>query len=147
MSDRRPCSGCAFTPGTPAHEEPHNALRAEVSTLAGLPFYCHDTDIADWRDDAAFKAAILTHQPIPVCAGWVRAVRELAERGYFRKRPEIVRLRRQLGAMAMRAINEFCDRDADEYTKMRAKEDLETALGILTADDAELEHQPTEVPA
>jgi hypothetical protein len=130
-----PCNGCALTDGACANLEPKNQLTARICVRAGIPFYCHDTALADWRDPVSFKVAILKRQPVPICQGWTREVRRLAALGYF-KEPEgggLRVLQKQLGEMAIRALNKFVDTDeeSDPYGKAHAREDLEEAIAIL----------------
>jgi hypothetical protein len=135
-----PCNGCALTDGACANQEPHNQLRAKICVRAGLPFYCHDTRIADWRDAIAFKVAILSRRPIPICRGWAREVARLAATGYFTRARA---LKRRLGEAALSALERFISTDegADPYEKANAREDMETAISILFAPEE------TETPA
>jgi hypothetical protein len=135
MSDRAPCGGCALSAGACANLEPYNQLRARIAVRAGLPFYCHATPLASWKDPIAFKVAILRHERIPICQGWVREVRALASTGYYTTPAR--QLQKDLGATALRAIETFVNTDeaVDPYGKANAREDLDTAISILFADD------------
>lgn len=131
-----PCDGCALTSGACANQEPYNHLRARICARAGIPFYCHDTKLADWRSPVEFKVAILKHQPIPICQGWTREVRQLVAAGHFKK-PEVREVLKQVGTMALLALEKFVntDRDVDPYGKANAEDDLEVALSVLFADN------------
>lgn len=125
-----PCEGCALTDGACANKEPKNQLTARICVRAGIPFYCHTTDVADWHDDIGFKIAILKRQRVPICQGWAREVRVLAKTGYFTRARA---LKRKVGETAIRALNRFVDTDEklDPYGKANARDDVEQALALL----------------
>lgn len=69
MSASGRCAGCAFTPGTDAHDSPLTLPKAEMCARARVPFLCHESP-----EDAR-----------TTCAGYREAVAQLRADGYFER--------------------------------------------------------------
>jgi hypothetical protein len=122
------CKTCAYREGCETFSEPYNRLRSIICALAGLPFYCHQG--MDWR---TINLAELTRDQIiqfrkdaTICEGWRQAVAARAKAGHH----TLSKLRRRLGARAIRLINEIIK--SEEPEKTRAYSDLEQTIELLS---------------
>lgn len=117
-----PCDTCAFRPGSVTHdEEPQNYLRGELCALGGLPFYCHHDRAGAVQNPADLKMtrreAVQSGKTV-ICQGWRRAVKELAESGYFKDSP---RLKRAYAELGLGALQVFIDEEKGPKKRMAAR--------------------------
>lgn len=124
---RGACEGCAFTEGAVASLEPVSSIKAELSLLGGLPFYCHhlrDGTEVDLDDYKPFTPALMRGLGVQVCEGWRREVQALAATGYYKQNPAIKRL---YAIGGLQALTTFLESPEDSPEK----EEAATRLGDL----------------
>jgi len=139
-----PCDTCAFRQGSVTHEsEPHNRLKGMICAAAGIPFYCHhgwaweDADIAVVKGRFVVIGEEIDLSKIRLCAGWLRDVKHMKERGQFAVTPEVRALQKELGGYALAALKEFIG-SPDGEAKDRAEKRLwELAEIVMQKPEAE----------
>lgn len=125
---RKPCDGCALSPGAAANKEPENALKAQLCVLGGLPFLCHHGQ--NWQDEAAHKRTPREARQAGMvsCAGWKREVKALAAKGYYREVGEVLRV---YGMAAIKALERYIKAEPDSKEKKEAFNSLSFYFGEL----------------
>lgn len=143
-----PCEGCALTKGATANLEPENHLKALICVYGGRPFWCHHEQ--DWQDPSMHErmtASEFRARGFQICAGWVREVRALIQKGHFDSRRKI---KRAVADAAMEELEIFLNTPEGSEDKREAQAALERltrqlfasagfteqeVIGDLTADE------------
>ena len=124
----QPCETCAFTEGSDANLEPHNAIKGQLCVLGGIPFYCHHGQ-EWWTEEAAkIPPSKIRELQIPICQGWRREVAKLAAIGHFRKGAAITKAFAQIGLGELQVL---CSKNLDDEDKEEAKRVLEAVFKNL----------------
>jgi hypothetical protein len=138
VSPSDPCDTCAFGKAGAA-TEPHNALKAQISALGGIPFFCHhapDGRELNWRGSPAdYWASMASKKDARVCAGWKREV--AAQRRLFRGPYNVIRravAESALDALAAFLWNKRCGPQMSKE-KLEAHRHIKRALRFLTSAD------------
>jgi hypothetical protein len=138
-----PCDTCAFRPGSVTFDqEPHNRLRSELAALGAIPFYCHHGVDGTVRDLGTVtretqRVAVQTGFMV-ICQGWKRAVKRLADEGYFKDSPKIKRIYAEVG---LGALQVFIDEEEGPKKRRAARTLKDVILALNKARGfTEVEH-------